>query len=816
MVCISQNVFDCFLQDELDDEDADEEVLTEEQRMEEGRRMFQIFAARMFEQRVLAAYREKVAHERQSQLLRELEDEDRLAAEREAKKAKDAQKKKDKKKLAKQAKDQEKQQAEEARAASEAAAKAEAEAKAEEDRRRLEEQKAKREAERKAKEAEAQKREEAKKLRLAEEARKKKERDDKARELKAQREKEEKERKAKEDAERKARQEVERKEREEREKERREAAKKAAAEKKRQEEEAAAKEAAAKAAKAAAATAAAAAAAKVAAAAANKQAAASVRAASTKVIPGLPRPVAATSSAAAASGDAPASASTASLVAPPGFTSALTQQGAMRNAGPPASSRNISNAASYSAPGPSTSPVQTSRAGQSQFPVGHPAYLSDSPAVAFGTVGPVQASPAMSQMRMAPMQAASGSRYAGLGQTYPQMPPYGQDAMPHEQTQRNFSGFMQPGMHPASMDRQRAPMMGGPGFSAHMNSPQVAFNHALGPSPSAMSANTASTSPAAGPSGLAALNMDSQVVSRPAGAASAAHPPAAAMPISTSNQVSGHARKASSSGLQPIGRPRGDGSFHAGMSDLGSVLGSSLGDNEEIFQGSTSASLRSISPPPAVLGSNALLDDMMEEEDGLSISMNSSTFARGGSIAPTASSAFFGDRVFAPPGIQPSGRTPSAAAEDIWAATPSAVDPHAGRSVNNSHTSGATWGHSPVAAPVVLDRSAVIRDRARIAYERLDEVHGDEKHAQYPAGDVYKVFQALYPDAASVTIQEFLESCLVNGDASNGGGTFSFSAVETNLFVRYIPTQASHDIEPHFSRHAHARNGPLSQSVGGR
>ena len=28
--------------------------------MEEGRRMFQIFAARMFEQRVLQAYREKV------------------------------------------------------------------------------------------------------------------------------------------------------------------------------------------------------------------------------------------------------------------------------------------------------------------------------------------------------------------------------------------------------------------------------------------------------------------------------------------------------------------------------------------------------------------------------------------------------------------------------------------------------------------------------------------------------------------------------------------------------------------------------------
>lgn len=55
-------------EEEEDEEDDDEEgdegdeaPLTEEQRMEEGRRMFQIFAARMFEQRVLAAYREKVS-----------------------------------------------------------------------------------------------------------------------------------------------------------------------------------------------------------------------------------------------------------------------------------------------------------------------------------------------------------------------------------------------------------------------------------------------------------------------------------------------------------------------------------------------------------------------------------------------------------------------------------------------------------------------------------------------------------------------------------------------------------------------------------
>lgn len=31
--------------------------MTDEQQLEEGRRMFQVFAAKMFEQRVLAAYR---------------------------------------------------------------------------------------------------------------------------------------------------------------------------------------------------------------------------------------------------------------------------------------------------------------------------------------------------------------------------------------------------------------------------------------------------------------------------------------------------------------------------------------------------------------------------------------------------------------------------------------------------------------------------------------------------------------------------------------------------------------------------------------
>lgn len=65
--------------------------------MDEGERIFSIFAARMFEQRVLIAYREKVAQERQVQLLLEIEEEDKSTRDREMKKQMQNRKKKDKK-----------------------------------------------------------------------------------------------------------------------------------------------------------------------------------------------------------------------------------------------------------------------------------------------------------------------------------------------------------------------------------------------------------------------------------------------------------------------------------------------------------------------------------------------------------------------------------------------------------------------------------------------------------------------------------------------------------------------------------------------
>lgn len=202
--------------------------MTEEQRMEEGRRMFQIFAARMFEQRVLTAYREKVARERQQKLLEELEDESRLDAQREAKKARDAQKKKDKKQMQKQKQAEEKAKREAEKAAEDTAAK-EAEAKKqEEQRRKAEEKRKKKEAERKAQEEEKARKEAEKNRRLQEEKERQQEAERKVREQKA--------------AEKRTREEAKRREREEREAREREVReKKAAEEKERQEREAHAK-----------------------------------------------------------------------------------------------------------------------------------------------------------------------------------------------------------------------------------------------------------------------------------------------------------------------------------------------------------------------------------------------------------------------------------------------------------------------------------------------------------------------------------------------------------------------------------------------
>ncbi|KAK1978853.1 salt tolerance down-regulator-domain-containing protein [Colletotrichum cereale] len=213
-------------EDEEEDEDYDdsqeeeyedeEDTMTEEQRMEEGRRMFQIFAARMFEQRVLTAYRDMVAKQRQQQLIEELEEENRQDAQRKAKKAKENQKRKDKAALKKQQQAEEKARKEAEKAAEEAARledqrrKAEEQRlRAEEKRRKKEEQKRLEEEERLRKEAERQKRLQEQQEKRAEQERKAREAREKAQKLKEEarlREKETREQKEKEMRERKERQ----------------------------------------------------------------------------------------------------------------------------------------------------------------------------------------------------------------------------------------------------------------------------------------------------------------------------------------------------------------------------------------------------------------------------------------------------------------------------------------------------------------------------------------------------------------------------------------------------------------------------------
>ncbi|GAB0132290.1 hypothetical protein EsDP_00000731 [Epichloe bromicola] len=212
-------------EDSQDEEYGDEEdQMTEEQRMEEGRRMFQIFAARMFEQRVLSAYKEKVAKERQDKLLEELEEESRQVDQQKAKKAKNAQKKKDKAAQKKQALAEEKARKEAEKAAEEAARLAAEQERITEQKQKAEEKRKQKEAQKKAEE-EARLRKEADRLRRIHEQREKqaeqerkareaRERDKRLREEQRQREKEAREQREREAQERRDKQERDKREKE--------------------------------------------------------------------------------------------------------------------------------------------------------------------------------------------------------------------------------------------------------------------------------------------------------------------------------------------------------------------------------------------------------------------------------------------------------------------------------------------------------------------------------------------------------------------------------------------------------------------------
>ncbi|KAG1046862.1 hypothetical protein G6F43_010669 [Rhizopus delemar] len=167
--------------DEDDDEDDDDDYIkTEEQKMEEGKKMFQVFAARMFEQRVMQAYREKVAQDRQRRLIEELEEEDRLRQERELKKQRERERKKETKRLEKLKQEQERLEMEAKKKQEEDEKQRKLKEIQEQERKRREEEKKQRGVERQRKEAERQRKEEERRKREQEELeRKKKEEEEK-------------------------------------------------------------------------------------------------------------------------------------------------------------------------------------------------------------------------------------------------------------------------------------------------------------------------------------------------------------------------------------------------------------------------------------------------------------------------------------------------------------------------------------------------------------------------------------------------------------------------------------------------------------
>ncbi|KAI6779333.1 stress response protein nst1-like protein [Emericellopsis cladophorae] len=202
-----------------------QDPMTEEQRMEEGRRMFQIFAARMFEQRVLSAYKEKVAKERQAKLLEELEEENRKEDEQKARKAKAAAKKKEKAAEKKKQAAEEKARKEAEKAAEEAARFEAEERRIAEQRQRAEEKRKQKEAQKKAEEEARLKKEAERQRKLHEQRERQAEQERKAREAKERERKlkEEQKLKEKEAREQREREAIERKEKQERDKREKEA-----------------------------------------------------------------------------------------------------------------------------------------------------------------------------------------------------------------------------------------------------------------------------------------------------------------------------------------------------------------------------------------------------------------------------------------------------------------------------------------------------------------------------------------------------------------------------------------------------------------
>jgi hypothetical protein len=189
-------------EDEEEGTSDTESEISEEEKMQEIRRLFLIQVIKIFQERLKNAYKEKLAEDRTQKLIEELEAEENAKKERELKKLKQKEKAKEKKRLLQLAKEEERKKKEEEDRAKEEELrekqlalkeeqkrrKEEARLKREEEKRkRIEELKRKEEQQKKKLEAQRKKQEETRRLkeekkRLAEEERKRREEEKKLRE----------------------------------------------------------------------------------------------------------------------------------------------------------------------------------------------------------------------------------------------------------------------------------------------------------------------------------------------------------------------------------------------------------------------------------------------------------------------------------------------------------------------------------------------------------------------------------------------------------------------------------------------------------
>lgn len=190
--------------DEDDDEGASdtESEISEEEKMQEIRRLFLIQVIKLFQERLKNAYKEKLSQDRTQKLIEELEAEENAKKERELKKLKQKEKAKEKKRLQQLAKEEERK-------------KKEQELKAKEEEQKLQKEKLKAE-QKKRKEEQKLKREEEKKKRMEELKRKEEEHKKK---VEAQQKREEEAKKLKEERRKRAEEERKQKEKEKRQKE---------------------------------------------------------------------------------------------------------------------------------------------------------------------------------------------------------------------------------------------------------------------------------------------------------------------------------------------------------------------------------------------------------------------------------------------------------------------------------------------------------------------------------------------------------------------------------------------------------------------